>query len=140
MIPLDLAGSYETVCGLDDDDGVYAEYRGPKPATLIVNRGGHGHVYFKHTERSRELGNISQKTARGRFSFRAHNEYLVGPGSAWPDKPKRLRGCVPLTGGGAASGGITAIQRQRRHLAERVSSRRIPSRLCAQRLAQFRCF
>ncbi|MGC2170075.1 MAG: AAA family ATPase, partial [Candidatus Sulfotelmatobacter sp.] len=39
------------------------------------------HVYFKHTERSRKLGAVTQEKANGAFSVRGINQYLVGPGS-----------------------------------------------------------
>ncbi|MGH9522128.1 MAG: phage/plasmid primase, P4 family [Terriglobales bacterium] len=36
------------------------------------------HIYFRHTERSRALGN---RKSAGLFDWQAHNKYVVGPGS-----------------------------------------------------------
>ena len=50
------------------------------------------HLYFKHDARSEALGNFSVDDKDGEvFSVRAHNAYVVGPGSlirepAWPMK------------------------------------------------------
>jgi putative DNA primase/helicase len=55
------------------------------PETLIVRSAGKGtlHVYLRHTERSRALGNRTAPSPAGGewFSLRADNEYVVGPGS-----------------------------------------------------------
>lgn len=50
------------------------------PATFVVRSAGRGcaHVYFRHTERSRRLGNRATKDL---FDLKAHNAYVVGPGS-----------------------------------------------------------
>jgi Bifunctional DNA primase/polymerase, N-terminal len=50
------------------------------PATFLVRSAGRGtaHVYFKHSERSRKMGN---RKAAGVFDFKADRSYVVGPGS-----------------------------------------------------------
>jgi hypothetical protein len=50
------------------------------PATFTVRSAGRGcpHVYFRHTDRSRTLGN---RHAAGLFDLKANNSYVVGPGS-----------------------------------------------------------
>jgi len=52
-----------------------------------VSGKGFGHYIFKHTERSRALGNRSVNLPEGGewFSFRAGNKYLVGAGSLHPN-------------------------------------------------------
>jgi hypothetical protein len=52
-----------------------------------VSGKGFGHYIFKHTERSRALGNRSVNLPEGGewFSFRADNKYLVGAGSLHPN-------------------------------------------------------
>jgi hypothetical protein len=59
------------------------------PKTLVQKSGrGFGHWIFKHTERSRGLGNRSVNLPNGSgewFSFRAHNKYLVAAGSTHPN-------------------------------------------------------
>jgi hypothetical protein len=52
-----------------------------------VSGRGFGHYIFKHTERSRALGNRSVNLPDGGewFSFRAGNKYLVGAGSLHPN-------------------------------------------------------
>jgi len=52
-----------------------------------VSGKGFGHYIFKHTERSRALGNRSVNLPEGGewFSFRANNKYLVGAGSLHPN-------------------------------------------------------
>jgi hypothetical protein len=52
-----------------------------------VSGKGFGHYIFKHTERSRALGNRSVNLPGGGewFSFRAGNKYLVGAGSLHPN-------------------------------------------------------
>src|ERR1035441_4436444 len=52
-----------------------------------VSGKGFGHYIFRHTERSRALGNRSVNLPDGGewFSFRADNKYLVGAGSLHPN-------------------------------------------------------
>jgi AAA domain/Bifunctional DNA primase/polymerase, N-terminal/Primase C terminal 1 (PriCT-1) len=71
----------ETIFELDDDTGVWEQYRGPKAETLVVRRGNRNHVYYGQTERSRKLGAVKQDKTGGAFSVRGINQYLVGPGS-----------------------------------------------------------
>lgn len=57
------------------------------PQTRAQKSGrGYGHYIFRHTDRSRKLGNRSANLPDGKewFSFRAHNKYLVGAGSLHP--------------------------------------------------------
>jgi hypothetical protein len=65
-----------------------AEMEQPIPQTRTQRSGkGFGHYIFKHTERSRALGNRSVNLPDGGewFSFRADNKYLVGAGSLHPN-------------------------------------------------------
>jgi hypothetical protein len=58
------------------------------PITRTQKSGrGFGHYIFRHTERSRALGNRSANMAAGGewFSFRAERKYLVGAGSVHPN-------------------------------------------------------
>jgi hypothetical protein len=50
------------------------------PRTYTVRSAGRGlpHLYFKHTDKSRALGN---RALPGKLDFKAHNSYVVGPGS-----------------------------------------------------------
>jgi hypothetical protein len=50
------------------------------PATFTVRSAGRGcpHIYFRHTDRSRALGN---RHAAGLFDLKANKSYVVGPGS-----------------------------------------------------------
>jgi hypothetical protein len=54
--------------------------------TLMVQSSeGKMHLYFKHDARSEALGNVSDKDENGEiFSVRAHNMYVVAPGSVHP--------------------------------------------------------
>jgi hypothetical protein len=59
------------------------------PQTRTQRSGrGFGHYIFRHTDRSRRLGNRSASLPDGKewFSFRAHNKYLVGAGSLHPSR------------------------------------------------------
>jgi Bifunctional DNA primase/polymerase, N-terminal len=58
----------------------------PQTRTQVSGK-GFGHYIFKHTERSRALGNRSVNLPEGGewFSFRAGNKYLVGAGSLHPN-------------------------------------------------------
>ena len=62
------------------------------PETLVVRSAGKGtlHVYLKHTERSRALGNRSAASPGGGewFSLRGDDEYVVGPGSVLTETGK----------------------------------------------------
>src|ERR1700730_3463548 len=51
----------------------------PKTYTVATSRGLH--LYFRHTDRSRRLGN---KSAIGVFDFQADHKYVVGEGSTHP--------------------------------------------------------
>jgi hypothetical protein len=51
----------------------------PKTYTVATSRGLH--LYFRHTDRSRKLGN---KGAIGVFDFQADHKYVVGEGSTHP--------------------------------------------------------
>ncbi len=57
----------------------------PRTRTQKSGR-GFGHYIFRHTDRSRKLGNRSANLLGGEewFSFRADNKYLVGAGSLHP--------------------------------------------------------
>jgi hypothetical protein len=57
------------------------------PQTRMQKSGAGGaHLIFRHTERSRELGNRkANRDGREWFSFRADNLYLVGAGSVHPN-------------------------------------------------------
>ena len=57
----------------------------PRTRTQKSGR-GFGHYIFRHTERSRRLGNRSANLPGGKewFSFRADNKYLVGAGNLHP--------------------------------------------------------
>jgi hypothetical protein len=81
-----LLATNETVCELDQDvEDLLAEYLGLMPRTLITQSSpGKRHLIFAQTERSRTLGNVAQNKTDGRFSFRCHNEYVVGAGSIHP--------------------------------------------------------
>jgi hypothetical protein len=64
-----------------------AEMGQEAPRTRTQRSGrGFGHYIFRHTDRSRRLGNRSASLPDGKewFSFRAHNKYLVGAGSLHP--------------------------------------------------------
>ncbi len=50
------------------------------PATYTVKTSRGLHLYFRHTERSRKLGN----KAAGIFDFQADHKYVVGEGSTHP--------------------------------------------------------
>jgi hypothetical protein len=58
----------------------------PMTRTQVSGK-GFAHYIFKHTERSRALGNRSVNLPEGGewFSFRAGNKYLVGAGSLHPN-------------------------------------------------------
>ena len=65
-----------------------AEMGQEAPRTRTQRSGrGFGHYIFRHTGRSRRLGNRSASLPDGKewFSFRAHNKYLVGAGSLHPN-------------------------------------------------------
>lgn len=52
----------------------------------VRSRPGRGHFYFRHNERSKTLGNISQTYVLGQdWSVRTNREYVVAPGSTHPD-------------------------------------------------------
>lgn len=61
-------------------------YEIPLTRTQVSGK-GFGHYIFRHTERSRSLGNRSVNLPEGGewFSFRAGNKYLVGAGSIHPN-------------------------------------------------------
>lgn len=50
------------------------------PATFTVRSGGKGcaHLYFKQTDKSREIGN---RVSKALFDLKSRNAYVVGPGS-----------------------------------------------------------
>jgi len=54
------------------------------PRTLIVKSAGKGaeHIYFRQTDKSRELGN---RSSAGLFDLQSVDKYVVGPGSALAD-------------------------------------------------------
>lgn len=62
------------------------------PETLVVKSAGKGclHIYFKHSERSRAIGNRTAPSPEGGewFSLRADDEYVVGPGSVLKETGK----------------------------------------------------
>ncbi len=62
------------------------EHEIPLTRTQVSGK-GFGHYIFRHTERSRALGNRSVNLPEGGewFSFRAGNKYLVGAGSLHPN-------------------------------------------------------
>src|SRR5450631_4410179 len=62
------------------------EHEIPQTRTQVSGK-GFGHYIFRHTERSRALGNRSVNLPDGGewFSFRAGNKYLVGAGSLHPN-------------------------------------------------------
>jgi Bifunctional DNA primase/polymerase, N-terminal len=64
-----------------------AEMGQPIPQTRMQKSGSDGgHLIFRHTERSRELGNRrANRDGQEWFSFRADNLYLVGAGSIHPN-------------------------------------------------------
>src|SRR6266436_5386103 len=52
----------------------------------VRSRPGRGHYYFRHNEKSKALGNISQSYVLGQdWSVRTNREYVVAPGSIHPD-------------------------------------------------------
>lgn len=55
--------------------------------TLVVRSAGRGclHVYYRHTDRSRALGN---RNAKGMFDLQADDKYVVGPGSVLAETGK----------------------------------------------------
>ena len=57
------------------------------PSTFKVrSRPGRGHVYFRHTPASIEMGNLAQTYVIGQdWSVRANNMYAVSPGSIHPN-------------------------------------------------------
>jgi hypothetical protein len=67
---------------------VIEEQTGKKiPKTFIVRSSpGKGHVYFKHNSDSIAMGNLQGTGPDGKetWSVRAHNRYVVGPGSIHP--------------------------------------------------------
>lgn len=75
----------------DVEGGMKAAARemGEKTPTTRVQQSGKGfaHFIFRHTERSRKIGNRSVNLPDGHewFSFRASNKYLVGAGSLHPN-------------------------------------------------------
>lgn len=78
-------GKFDTTVFLDCDvvglAGRIEKETGHKfPPTLIVKSAGKGcaHLYFKHTARSRALGNRAKAEL---FDLKANNAYVVGPGS-----------------------------------------------------------
>jgi hypothetical protein len=72
----------ETICILDiDDPEVFRGELGIKlPATYTVKTSRGLHLYFRHTEKSRKLGN----KGAGIFDFQADRKYVVGEGSTHP--------------------------------------------------------
>ena len=77
-------GSFDGACLFDcDAKGLVAEIEketGSKmPVTFTVKSANKGtaHLYFKHTDRSRALGNKTHRAGE----VRGDNEYVVGPGS-----------------------------------------------------------
>jgi len=71
------------------------------PITRTQKSGrGYGHYIFRHTDRSRTLGNRSANLPQGGewFSFRAHRKYLVGGGSVHPNGTvyKTVRDIEPI--------------------------------------------
>lgn len=49
---------------------------------LVRSRAGRGHIYFRQTPKSMQMGNVPQ--AYGPFSCRQHNMYVVAAGSIHP--------------------------------------------------------
>lgn len=60
--------------------------------TFVVKSAGKGclHLYYKHTDRSRAIGNRTAPSPEGGewFSLRADDEYVVGPGSVLKETGK----------------------------------------------------
>ena len=56
------------------------------PTYLVRSRAGRGHCYFRNTDASIAMGNISQTAVRyGDFSIRVQNAYVVAAGSTHPE-------------------------------------------------------
>ena len=72
----------DTFCILDiDNPEVFHGELGIKlPATYTVKTSRGLHLYFRHTEKSRKLGN----KGAGIFDFQADRKYVVGEGSTHP--------------------------------------------------------
>jgi hypothetical protein len=72
-----------TTCILDiDNPETFRNELGVKlPATYTVTTSRGLHLYFRHTEKSRRLGN---RSAIGVFDFQADAKYVVGEGSTHP--------------------------------------------------------
>ena len=73
----------DTFCVLDiDNPELFRNELGVKPpATYTVATSRGLHLYFRHTDLSRKLGN---KGAIGVFDFQADKKYVVGEGSTHP--------------------------------------------------------
>ncbi len=73
----------ENFCILDIDnlEAFHGELGVKLPKTYKVATSRGLHLYFRHTERSRKLGN---KGAIGVFDFQADHKYVVGEGSTHP--------------------------------------------------------
>ncbi len=72
----------EKFCILDIDnvEKFYESIKVNLPLTYTVKTSRGRHLYFRHTERSRRLGN----RGAGIFDFQANNKYVVGEGSTHP--------------------------------------------------------
>jgi hypothetical protein len=72
----------EKFCILDIDnvEKFYESIKVNLPLTYTVKTSRGRHLYFRHTERSRRLGN----RGAGIFDFQASNKYVVGEGSTHP--------------------------------------------------------
>ena len=72
----------EQFCILDIDnlDAFYESIKVNLPLTYTVKTSRGRHLYFKHTDRSRRLGN----RGAGIFDFQADRKYVVGEGSTHP--------------------------------------------------------
>src|ERR1700676_1948121 len=59
------------------------------PTFKVRSRAGRGHIYWKHTPASVQMGNLSQTYVIGQdFSVRANNMYCVSAGSIHPSTGK----------------------------------------------------
>lgn len=91
----------------DDDENVLGEYESthePIKTYRVRSVSGGTHLYFKQTDASRKMGNISGKNEQGQetWSARVHNRYVISAGSvAHPDndreKPLAYYQAIDLT-------------------------------------------
>ena len=75
-----VADDQHCVLDIDNPELFHNEIGVKLPATYTVGTSRGLHLYFRHTERSRKLGN----KGAGIFDFQAERKYVVGEGSTHP--------------------------------------------------------